>query len=384
MVVQTHSHRVVPSSGVGTQVTPASSFATVTSTPLASTLNCSRPPSTTANSTPPDTLATRARSHSNVSTATAAVPLVTITKRSVKAVHREQLRVRQKALDSKLLSARQRFEKEVDGLGKEYRKSSSEIRGRALLRNKYGIGKRKVNSYNAFRHKQSKARKASKESLEFTAAQELDTTCYQDADAETIATAKSELEEEKKERSGYVYKTLKGRTQHADKVIQGIDQAIKELNLSCGVESICIFVSGSNRDHSLLQAAYTSKGIEFFEGPLKKNLNNVLQDFQTFAQGGTEDLAKCHRELQKELRDQVSAQLLSSLQEAAGPKYSIRSMKYEDYEARICRKYNVALVGWPTDLGKFRSPTQIGNKQLKMLLGLLKDDTCRFEKAPPK
>jgi hypothetical protein len=59
-------------------------------------------------------------------------------------------------------------------------------------------------------------------------------------------------------------------------------------------------------------------------------------------------------------------------------------MKYEDYEARICRKYNVALVGWPTDLGKFRSPTQIGNKQLKMLLGLLKDDTCRFEKAPPK
>ncbi|CCO35518.1 hypothetical protein BN14_09636 [Rhizoctonia solani AG-1 IB] len=288
MVVQTHSHQVAPSSGVGTQVTPASSFATVTLTPLANTLNCSRPPRTTANSTPPDTLATPACSHSNISTATAAEPLVTITKRSVKAVHREQLCVRQKALDSKLLSARQRFEKEVDGLGKEYRKSSSEIRGWALLRNKYGIGKRKVNSYNTFRHKQSKACKASKESLEFTAAQELDTTCYQDADAETIATAKSELEEEKKEQSGYVYKTLKGQTQHTDKVIRGIDQVIKELNLSCGVESICIFVSGSNRDHSLLQAAYTSKGIEFFEGPLKKNLNNVLQDFQTFAQGGTE------------------------------------------------------------------------------------------------
>ncbi|EUC62126.1 hypothetical protein RSOL_413370, partial [Rhizoctonia solani AG-3 Rhs1AP] len=249
----------------------------------------------------------------NRATTTAAIPVMAIKKRSARAIHRTYLHEKRQALNSKLVAVRQKFENEVNKLGKEYHKSTREIKTRALLRNKHGIVKRKVNSYNAYRHMQSKARKAAMQSSSFTAAQELDTIAYRDADPEDVSKARNEFEAEKEQRSGYVHKTLKGRAQHSDKVIRGIDQAIKELNFSCGVESICIFVNGSNRDHSLLQAAYTSKGLEFLEGPLKKNLGNVLQDFQTFAQGGTEDIARSHRELQKQLRDQVSARLLSSL-----------------------------------------------------------------------
>ncbi|CAE6439599.1 unnamed protein product [Rhizoctonia solani] len=322
------------------------------------------------------------RSTSNRATTTAATPIMIIKKRSARAIHRTHLHEKRQALNSKLALARRRFESEVDQLGKEYHKSAREIKTRALLRNKHGIVKRKVNTYNAYRHMQSKARKTAAATSSFAAAQELDAVAYRDADPEDIAKACDKFAEEKERRSGYVHKTLKGRVQHSDKVIRGIDQAIKELSFSCGVESLCIFVNGSNRDHSLLQAAYTPKGLEFLEGPLKRNLNNLLQDFQTFAQGGTEDMAKSHRELQKQLRDQVSARLLASLQDAAAPKNSIRTMKYEDYEQRICQKYKVVLVGWPAELGKFRSPTNIGNKQLKMLLDLLKDKSCRFEKAP--
>ncbi|KDN43061.1 hypothetical protein RSAG8_06384, partial [Rhizoctonia solani AG-8 WAC10335] len=303
MVVQTHSHRVAPTSSVGVPSTPT------TSTTPASTSN--RPNTSGVRSTshiPSTPVSSNAPATSNRATTTAATPIMIIKKRSARAIHRTHLHEKRQALNSKLALARRRFESEVDQLGKEYHKSAREIKTRALLRNKHGIVKRKV--------------------------------------------------------------------------IRGIDQAIKELSFSCGVESLCIFVNGSNRDHSLLQAAYTPKGLEFLEGPLKRNLNNLLQDFQTFAQGGTEDMAKSHRELQKQLRDQVSARLLASLQDAAAPKNSIRTMKYEDYEQRICQKYKVVLVGWPAELGKFRSPTNIGNKQLKMLLDLLKDKSCRFEKAP--
>ncbi|EUC55577.1 hypothetical protein RSOL_123640, partial [Rhizoctonia solani AG-3 Rhs1AP] len=355
MVVQTHSHRVAPVSSLGVRSTPTTAN-TITS-PL------DRPDTPGAQSTPrnPSTpIPSNAPSTSNA-TITAATPVIVIKKRSARALHRTHLHEKRQALNSKLVVARRRFEKEVDQLGKDYHKSAREIRTRALLRNKHGIVKRKVNAYNAYRHKQSKARKAAEATSSFAAAQEIDTLAYHDAAPEEITKACSEFEEEKERRSGYVHKTLKGRAQHSDKVIRGIDQAIKELSFS---------------------SAYTPKGLEFLEGPLKRNLNNLLQDFQTFAQGGTEDIAKSHRELQKQLRDQVSARLLSSLQDAAGPKNLIRTMKYEDYEQRICRKYKVVLVGWPTELGKFRSPTNIGNKQLNTLLNLLKDKSCRFEKAP--
>ncbi|EUC54663.1 hypothetical protein RSOL_064530, partial [Rhizoctonia solani AG-3 Rhs1AP] len=139
-----------------------------------------------------------------------ATPIMTIKKRSARAIHRTHLHEKQQALNSQLALARRKFESEVDQLGKEHHKSAHEIKTRALLRNKHGIVKRKVNTYNAYWHMQSKARKTTAATSSFAAAQELDTVAYHDAAPEEITKACSEFEEEKERHSGYVHKTLKG------------------------------------------------------------------------------------------------------------------------------------------------------------------------------
>jgi hypothetical protein len=138
MVVETLSHRSAP----------ASNFATpqqnVTST-AGTLLNTSRAPSVSP-------------SIHQGSMLSSATPLVYSRTRSVRSRHRENLRVKRAALNAKLLLARNKFEKEVVALGKEYHKSPYEVKAQALLKNKFGVMKRRVNSYNAFRHMQSKAR----------------------------------------------------------------------------------------------------------------------------------------------------------------------------------------------------------------------------------
>jgi hypothetical protein len=67
----------------------------------------------------------------------------------------------------------------------------------------------------------------------FREAQQLDTASYRNADSEEIENARKELEEEKKAKEGYVYKTSKARVQHSDKVIRGMDTAVSQpLNLA--------------------------------------------------------------------------------------------------------------------------------------------------------
>jgi hypothetical protein len=60
----------------------------------------------------------------------------------------------------------------------------------------------------------------------FREAQQSDTAAYRNTDPEDIEKARQELEEEKKAKEGYVYKTSKVRVQHSDKVIKGIDIAV--------------------------------------------------------------------------------------------------------------------------------------------------------------
>ncbi|KAG8708494.1 hypothetical protein FRC09_001223 [Ceratobasidium sp. 395] len=350
MVVQTQSHRIPPSSDSASGVLPAPTVPATAATP--------RP------------------------TVSAPLPAIKIRKRSARAVHRQSLREKRKELDKRLLAAKTKFVDEINGLGKEYHKSSREIQSRALIKNKFGIQKRRVNAYNAFRHRQSKARKAANESQPFDETQEDDLASYRDAAPDEIEAARKELEAEKDKKTGYVQKNPRARAQHMDKVIRGIDAAVKELSFSCEAEALCFFVNGSNRDHSMLQAVYTPKGLSFLEGPLKLNVNNLLHDFQTFAQGGSKGVAKCHKDLQTELRAQVSALLLRSLQNAVGDGTErISQMKYSDFEERVCRKYNVKLVGWPEEIGEVRNPSRIGNKDLKHLVAMLKAGTCYFEKA---
>ncbi|KAG9098808.1 hypothetical protein FRC07_010592 [Ceratobasidium sp. 392] len=350
MAIETHSHRVPPSTGSTSGALPTSTNPQARSSP--------RP------------------------TLSAPLPSIKIKKRSARAVHRQSLRDKRKELDLRLLAAKKKFVSDVTELGKEYHKSPREIQSRALLKNKFGIQKRKVNAYNAFRHKQSKARKAAGESQSFDEVQGDDLASYRDAAPDDIEAARKELEAEKEVRSGLVQKNPRARVQHLDKVIRGIDASIKEINFSCEAEALCFFVNGSNRDHPVLQAVYTPKGLAFLEGPLKHNINNLLHDFQTFAQAGSKGVAKSHKDLQVELRAQVSALLLRSLQAAVGDATErIGKMKYSNFEERVCRKYNVKLVGWPEALGEVRNPSTIGNKDLKHLVAMLKSGTCYFEKG---
>jgi hypothetical protein len=60
----------------------------------------------------------------------------------------------------------------------------------------------------------------------FNEVQRLDTESYRNADPEEIEKACRELEEEKKRKEGFVYKTSKARVQHSDKVIRAIDTAV--------------------------------------------------------------------------------------------------------------------------------------------------------------
>jgi hypothetical protein len=60
----------------------------------------------------------------------------------------------------------------------------------------------------------------------FNEVQQLDAVSYRDADPEEIEKARRELEEEKKRKEGYVYKTSKACVQHSDKVIRAIDTAV--------------------------------------------------------------------------------------------------------------------------------------------------------------
>ncbi|KAG8717228.1 hypothetical protein FRC09_014583 [Ceratobasidium sp. 395] len=352
MVVETLSHRVAP----------AAPAATSTTSPTRD--SSARAPS----------VAPAARPTTN-----SATPVVRTRIRSAQSIHRERLRVKQVALNTKLLQARDKFDKEVLELGKEYHKSPNEIRSRALLKNKFGIVKRRVNSYNAYRHMQSKARVAGSQS--FSEAQNEDAASYRDASRNEIEKAREEFEAEKKSKGGYVHKTLKARVQHADKAIRGISCAVKELNNSAGVESICLFVNGSNRDHSIGQAVYTPKGLAFIEGPLRQSIDNLLRDLQTFAQAGTNGMAMNHKQLQKTLRGEFTVLALNSLHTAANVSPgSIKTMKYSDFKRRVLRTYSVKLVGWPQALGEFRNPSNIGNESLQKVIALFKKGECYFEK----
>jgi hypothetical protein len=60
------------------------------------------------------------------------------------------------------------------------------------------------------------------------------------------------------------------------------------MHSSAGVDFICLFVNGSNRNHPLAEAVYTPKGLVFVEGPLRKPIDDLLRNLQTFAHSGTE------------------------------------------------------------------------------------------------
>ncbi|KAG9093636.1 hypothetical protein FRC06_011428 [Ceratobasidium sp. 370] len=360
MVVETHSHRVVPASASAAPTQNGSA----------------RAPSVAPASNP---------------TTTTATPIIRTRIRSAQSIRRERLRVNQVALSAKLLRARDKFDKEVLELGKEYHKSPNEIRSRVLLKNKFGVKKRWANSYNAFRRMQSKARSLSGvteavgDSQTFDEVQNTDMISYRDASRDEIEAAREELEKEKKAKGGYVHKSLKARVQHADKVIRGINCAVQELNYSAGIECICLFVNGSNRDHSVGQAVYTPKGLAFVEGPLRHTVDNLLRDMQTFAQAGTNGIVMNHKQLQKALRNEFSVLVLNSLQAAADvPTGAIQQMKYTNFKRRILKVYSVKLVGWSSSLGEFRNPSNMGNDALTKAIALFKTNTCRFERMSPE
>ncbi|KAG9092031.1 hypothetical protein FS749_016054 [Ceratobasidium sp. UAMH 11750] len=228
---------------------------------------------------------------------------------------------------------------------------------------------------------QSKQRKAAGESQAFDEMQKQDQTSYRDANPDTIEEARKELEAEKETKRGHVHKNLRARAQHSDKVIKGIYQVVKQLEFSCEIEAFCVFVNGSNRDHPVLQAAYTDKGYNFVSGHLKLNVPNLLHDFQTFVQAGSKGIMKSHKDLQTQLRTEVSALLLRSLQAVVDdPTGQIRQMKYKNFDKDVCQKYSVKLAGWPEEIGGIRNPSVIGNKDLKRLVALLKSGVCHFEK----
>ncbi|KAG8703422.1 hypothetical protein FRC09_004175 [Ceratobasidium sp. 395] len=354
MVVQVHSHHVAPTSNPNSSSTPSSAPAASPAPTLASSL-----------------------------------PVIKLKRRSIQAIHRQRLREKRNALDAKLAAAKKKFVDEVVELGKEHHKSPREIQSRALIKSKFGIQKRKVNSYNAFRHMQSKQRKEAGQRQPFDEAQKEDQVLYQDActeNPEMIEEARKDLEAEKEAKRGHVQKNLRARAQHSEKVIKEVYQAVKQLEFSSEIEAFCIFVNGSNRDHPVLQAAYTDKGHDFVSGHLKLNVPNLLHDFQTFAQAGSKGLAKNHKDLQVQLRADVSALLLRSLQTAVDdPTERIKQMKYKNFNVDVCQKYQVKLVGWPVEeLGEIRNPSLIGNKVLKQLVALLKSGVCHFEKLSPE
>ncbi|KAG9088930.1 hypothetical protein FS749_001757 [Ceratobasidium sp. UAMH 11750] len=304
-------------------------------------------------------------------TTTLATPVVRTRIRSAQSIRRERLRVNQVALSAKLLQAREKFNKEVLELGKQYHKSPSEIRSRALLKNKFEEG--------------TNVLETTGDSCDFSEAQNMDTISYCDASRNEIEAAREELEQEKKAKEGYVYKSLKARVQHADKVIRGINHAVQELNHSAGVECVCLFVNGSNRDHSIGQAVYTPKGLAFVEGPLRHTVDNLLRDMQSFAQAGTNGIAMNHKQLQKTLRNEFSVLALKSLHAAADVSSgTIQQMKYTNFKRRILKAYSVKLVGWPDSLGEFRNPSNMGNDVLTKVIALFKKNICRFERMSPE
>jgi hypothetical protein len=91
-------------------------------------------------------------------TTTKPTPLVRVKVRSAQSVRRTYNRGQNVELNTQLRQERNKFDKAVVELGKKYHKSSVQVRARALLTNKYGITKRRVNTFNAFRRMQSKNR----------------------------------------------------------------------------------------------------------------------------------------------------------------------------------------------------------------------------------
>jgi hypothetical protein len=145
MAIETLSHRVAPAANSALRSVPSTSTFTTTASATVSA---------TPNSAP--------SASSGGPTFDAPIPEFRPAKRlSAQTLARQRSRATNAAVDKDLLAARKEFEGKVKETASKHKKSESALLGRVLLTNKYGIKKRKINSFNAFRHAQSQARRTS-------------------------------------------------------------------------------------------------------------------------------------------------------------------------------------------------------------------------------
>ncbi|KAL4259839.1 hypothetical protein AB1N83_008624 [Pleurotus pulmonarius] len=164
----------------------------------------------------------------------------------------------------------------------------------------------------------------------------------------------------------------------ARKVIERMQHDLHALSCRSGVET-ALFVSRSSQDHHYKPLAYCSSDAVagFFTFYFKQSPPELACRMEGYILSGVDGAVRKHTNNILDLKKRTVNLIMSKLREAA--RFEVARMYYSNFDENITAKYGVKVIGWPLD--KFCSPSDLTSRvEVLLLFRAWESGTARFYK----